>query len=115
FDSELYLGDFDRIINRIISAYNITKPDLNFFDKKTDDNAALNNDYNHFGKNDLLAKDYLLASLGKENIFNRQIFSDLRINLIANNKAGRTFNKAKENFIEKVQQAYKTGDFVKSL
>lgn len=115
FDSELYLGDFDRIINRIISAYSITKPDLSFFDAKTDDNTALNNDYNHFGKNDLLAKDYLLASLGKENIFNRQIFSELRINLIANNKAGRTFNKAKENFIEKVQQSYKTGDFFKSL
>lgn len=71
FDLELYLGDFDRIINRIISLYNIIKFDLNFFDKKIDDNVVFNNDYNYFGKNDFLVKDYLFVLLGKENIFNR--------------------------------------------
>lgn len=115
FDPDLYLGNFDLIINRIINAYKINKPDLSFFDKNIDDNTALNMDYNNFGKNDLLTKNYLLASLGKNNLFNRQIFTDLKLNLIVNNNAYKSFNNAKNSFIEKVEQAYKTGDFIKSL
>ncbi len=58
-------------------------------------------DYNNFGKNDLLTKNYLLASLGKNNLFNRQIFTDLKLNLIVNNNADKSFNNAKNRLYRK--------------